>query len=160
MMNGIGSSFMKKRLIRMPTIPRIRMLAERRDQETIVADCANRAADTKVSTASRAVQGTVDDLLRRVRDDPAFDPGDELILESAPPAAAATRGRSGTARVLWWRPDALEAETVSEAAGYLLVAEGYAPGWSAAVDGRPVGQVRWGFVKQGGQWRVKDAPLP
>ena len=61
MMNGIGSSFMKKRLIRMPTSPRTRMLAERRDQETIVADLAKRAADTKVSTASRAVQGTKGD---------------------------------------------------------------------------------------------------
>lgn len=27
-------------------------------------------------------------------------------------------------------------------------------------DGRAAGQVRWSFVKQGDQWRVKEAPLP
>src|SRR5512136_2977691 len=58
MMKGIDSPFKTNLLISIPITPNTRMFMVSNDQETRVAFCANRAAATKVSTASRAVQGT------------------------------------------------------------------------------------------------------
>ena len=67
--------------------------------------------------------------------DPAFDPAREVILPrpapSGPPSCPA-----GTARIVARRPDRVRIETEAAAAGYLVTADAYDPGWTAAVDGR------------------------
>jgi hypothetical protein len=67
--------------------------------------------------------------------DPAFDLRGEIVLPSGvghPP----TPGFDGDVAVLSDRPDRLQVSARADSAGYLVVLDGYAPGWRARVDGR------------------------
>jgi hypothetical protein len=74
-----------------------------------------------------------DDVLSTVLD-PAFDPGSEVVLADARPAAAPAPGRD-TVRVVSRRLDSLELEARLGTPGVLVILEGYDPGWRATVDG-------------------------
>lgn len=71
--------------------------------------------------------------------DPTFDPSREVLLprEAMPPRAEGQPPFTGSARILGRRTGALELETDSDGAGYVVVTEAWFPGWRAAVDGRP-----------------------
>jgi hypothetical protein len=65
--------------------------------------------------------------------DPAFDPGSEVILEGGERIGAA--GFQGHTQVLWRRSDALAVATEGSHPGYLVVVELHDRGWRARVDG-------------------------
>ena len=86
------------------------------------------------------------DFVRRVFEDPSFDPLQEVLLpradaDLAPPMPNPALA-PGSARILTLKPDAIEVETEAARDGYLVVTEGFAPGWRATVDGRPAPIVR------------------
>jgi len=70
-----------------------------------------------------------------------FDPRREVLLSggepSAPPPSFAAQ-----VRTLEWRPDRIRLEAALGQPGYLVLAEGYDPGWSARLDGRAVPVLR------------------
>jgi hypothetical protein len=67
--------------------------------------------------------------------EPAFDPTVEVVLENAPE----TTGTPGAARALVEREDTgrIELSLSTPAAGTLVIAQSYYPGWQARVDGEP-----------------------
>jgi hypothetical protein len=68
---------------------------------------------------------------------PGFDPAVEVLLDvSADPETPGVF--KGTARLVAARPDFLRVEAELSGPGYLVLAEGYDPGWLATLDGRPV----------------------
>ena len=71
----------------------------------------------------------------RILTDPGFDPAREVLLAAGQPSQAAP-GFQGEARIADWRPDRLRVEGRLDHAGYIVLAEGYDPGWSARVDGQ------------------------
>ena len=71
----------------------------------------------------------------RILADPGFDPAREVLLAAGRPSEAAP-GFHGEARIAEWRPDRLRVESRLDHAGYVVLAEGYDPGWSARVDGQ------------------------
>lgn len=98
----------------------------------------------------RAVEGERPvDLMRRVFEDPSFDPQRAVLLPGLAVSGAAPTDRSaeaGRARILALAPDAIEVETEAAADGYLVVTDGFAPGWWATVDGRPTPILRANVV--------------
>ena len=78
--------------------------------------------------------------------DPTFDPRTEVLLSSPPPPAAATSSESlvpaGESRVVEFRPDRVAIEARLEASGYVVLVDGYDPGWQATIDGRPTPVLR------------------
>jgi hypothetical protein len=79
-------------------------------------------------------------LLKLVRD-PAFDPGQLLLLEEPPDAAPlesvpTTAAASGQARITTYEPNRVTVEAQSSRPGFLLLLDTYFPGWEANVDGR------------------------
>ncbi len=84
-------------------------------------------------------------VVRRVYEDPSFDPRDEVILTRDDATAAPVEGRAGatgSARIVLLKPDLAEVETEADRDGYLVVVEGFAPGWRGTVDGRPARVLR------------------
>jgi hypothetical protein len=71
----------------------------------------------------------------RILTDAAFDPAREVVLAAGQPSEAPP-GFHGEARITDWRPDRLRVESRGNRAGYLVLAEGYDPGWRARVDGQ------------------------
>ncbi len=78
--------------------------------------------------------------------DPGFDPRRSVILEEAPagpagdpPAAGATAadGGEGSAAILEEAPERLRILARAPAPGYLVLADAFAPGWRATLDGSP-----------------------
>lgn len=67
---------------------------------------------------------------------PGFDPAVEVLLDAShdPETPAAF---TGMARVLEARADLLRVEAELSGPGYVVLAEGYDPGWLATLDGRP-----------------------
>ena len=68
-----------------------------------------------------------------------FDFRESVILESAPavdlqPPATNTLS---TATITAYQPDRVELETQSDSDGYLVLSDGYMPGWKAYLDGQP-----------------------
>jgi hypothetical protein len=63
-----------------------------------------------------------------------FDPRRMVLLHDAGPATAAP-GFEGTARIVSSRPDRLKVEAELSGHGYVVLTEGYDPGWRATVDG-------------------------
>jgi hypothetical protein len=79
-------------------------------------------------------------MLRVVRD-PAFDPGQMVLLEEQPDAAppesaASSEVASGEARITNYEPNRVTVETQSSRPGFLLLLDTHYPGWEASVDGR------------------------
>jgi hypothetical protein len=69
--------------------------------------------------------------------DPHADHQDAVVLAEGA-SVSSPMGFAGLARETGRRPDALEIEVEASAPGYLVLVEGYDPGWKASVDGRPV----------------------
>jgi hypothetical protein len=68
--------------------------------------------------------------------DPGFDPAREVILPDAP-ATPPDPGFSGQALLQERRPDRVRLEATLNGDGYVVLLDGYDPGWKATVDGRP-----------------------
>jgi hypothetical protein len=72
--------------------------------------------------------------------DPAFDPTREIVL---PEGLAAPAGPvPGSVTVVQARPDRVRLQADLQAPGYVVLLEGFAPGWRARVDGRPADVMR------------------
>jgi len=67
--------------------------------------------------------------------DPSFDPALEVVLAEGLPQRAGA-AFTGSSRILEIRPDRVRLETEASGAGYVVLVDGYDPGWSATVDGR------------------------
>jgi hypothetical protein len=70
-----------------------------------------------------------------------WSPGREVLLPSGAPIAA-PYGFTGTSRVVAERPDRVRLEATLSAPGYVVLLDGFAPGWRARVDGEPVAVAR------------------
>jgi hypothetical protein len=72
----------------------------------------------------------------------AFDPTSEVVLASGEALSGeASPAFKSSVREVGRRPDAISLEVDANAAGYVVLVEGYDPGWSASVDGQPTGVV-------------------
>ena len=67
-----------------------------------------------------------------------FDFKESVILENAPPVdlQPPTTSTLGTATITAYRPDRVELEAQSISDGYLVLSDGYMPGWKAYLDGQ------------------------
>jgi membrane protein YfhO len=68
--------------------------------------------------------------------DPGYDPQHAVLLAEAP-AESGKAGTAGSAAILEDRPERIRIQVRAEGAGYVVLADAYAPGWRALVDGRP-----------------------
>jgi Bacterial membrane protein YfhO len=73
--------------------------------------------------------------------DPAFDPRREVVLPQGPPATAPD-GFRGEARVVRESACRVRLDAELPADGYVVLVDGYDPGWRARLDGRPVPLLR------------------
>jgi len=93
-----------------------------------------------------------------------FIPGKTAVVEAAEtPPAAAPGPRS--ARIISYRPDEVVIEAECAQTALVVLADSYAPGWHAAVDGRPVEIVPANGVARGvfigaGRHRIVFSYLP
>ena len=74
-----------------------------------------------------------------------FDPARELILPRGVPVSAPAQP-PGRCRVVRWTPDGITVEADMDAAGYVVLADTYDPGWRTRVDGRAVALLRADFA--------------
>jgi hypothetical protein len=72
--------------------------------------------------------------------DPGFEPNREVVLPAGAPRAAAAS--PGISRILEMRPDQVRLEADLAEAGYVVLLDGYDPGWKASVDDQPVPVLR------------------
>ncbi len=68
---------------------------------------------------------------------PDFDPAALVLLESEEPLAPQAAPGAGNARVVVDEPEHVELELDVTSAGWLVLADRFAPGWNAWVDGKP-----------------------
>ncbi|HEU4402106.1 MAG TPA: hypothetical protein VFT43_08370 [Candidatus Polarisedimenticolia bacterium] len=75
--------------------------------------------------------------------DPAFDPRRTVLLEEVTVAAAwpgagdREEACAGRATITQEQPERLQVEIEAERSGYLVLADAWAPGWRARIDGTP-----------------------
>jgi hypothetical protein len=94
-----------------------------------------------------------DEAALRAMLDPAFDPARTVVLAESPPAvaavapASASSGMSSAVRLDRVGADRVRLEATLSAAGFVVLADAWTPGWSARVDGReaPVLRANVGF---------------
>jgi hypothetical protein len=86
-----------------------------------------------------------EDALRSLLD-PVFDLRTTVALDSEAPETSAD-DLTGTSWIATHRPDRVELSVQTSAAGFLVLLDGYDPGWEATVDGRPslVLRANYGF---------------
>ena len=65
--------------------------------------------------------------------DASFDPRQEVVLPTGAPAPA---GAAGTALIVGYRADRVTIASEAPAAGHVVLADTFASGWTATVDGR------------------------
>jgi hypothetical protein len=73
--------------------------------------------------------------------DPAFDPRREIVLPEGRPGAA-PEGFRGEVRIVRESASCVLLDAELAADGYVVLVDGYDPGWRARVDGRPVPLLR------------------
>ena len=78
--------------------------------------------------------------------DPAFDPENEVLIDgfTAPPPAVARS--SASVRVLQDDPERVRIGVETDHPGFLVLADSFAPGWKARVDGREEPLLRGNFL--------------
>jgi hypothetical protein len=74
--------------------------------------------------------------------DPAFDPHREVVLAGDVSPAPAAPGVTGQVRVVRHAPDEVQIEAELNGPGYVVLLDGYDPGWNATIDGRPTRVLR------------------
>ena len=74
--------------------------------------------------------------------DPAFDLRGEVIVPAESVAPSGPPGDAGAARIVRKRHDAVEIEADMCRDGYVVLLDGYAPGWRTTVDGLPATLVK------------------
>jgi Bacterial membrane protein YfhO len=74
--------------------------------------------------------------------DPRFDPAREVILPPGTVPVTVGTPVHGDCRIVDYRPDRGRFEVELDAPGYVVLADTYAPGWRATLDGGPVAIVR------------------
>lgn len=77
-----------------------------------------------------------------VMGDPRFDLRREIVLPETTPVHGAADGFLAATRVVSRRTNALDVEVEMSHPGWLVVVEGYEPGWTARADGEPVPLLR------------------
>jgi hypothetical protein len=87
--------------------------------------------------APRGVQATAAALVAS-----DFDPRTTVLLHDAPPPEAAASTGEGTVEVGEDAPERIALRTRSDAAGYVVLADAWFPGWDAELDGAPVPVLR------------------
>jgi hypothetical protein len=87
---------------------------------------------------ARVAQGP--DALRTLID-PAFDPAREVLLDEGAPRDP-PRGFGARVRIVSARADRALLEAEMEHPGFVVLTEGYDPGWRARIDGRPAPVLR------------------
>jgi hypothetical protein len=73
--------------------------------------------------------------------DPAFRPEAEVVL-AEPVREPGQAGPAGTSRIGEYRPDAVRLEVSLDRPGFVVLLEGFEPGWQARLDGRKVPLLR------------------
>ncbi len=87
-------------------------------------------------------------------DDPAFEPGDQVVLLADELAAAgqqeAAAGLSGmaagTVQISDYRPERVTVEASLDAPGALVLADAWYPGWQVSIDGQPAPLLRANYL--------------
>ena len=67
----------------------------------------------------------------------SLDPRSTAVVEGTLSFPPGTPGQPGRATVNRYSPERVDLVVEAERQSYLVIAEGYAPGWRAAIDGRP-----------------------
>jgi len=101
----------------------------------------------------------------RLPDGAPFAPGTLALVEAEAPLDLGPAAAGDRATVTRWSPNAIELETVSTAAAFLVLSEIDYPGWRASVDGAPAPLLRTNYVLRGvavpaGTHRVRLAFRP
>jgi hypothetical protein len=78
---------------------------------------------------------------------PDFEPRREIVADACPSSAAGDLFR-GTVGGVSGRPGWHRAEVTAEQPGFLVLVDGYDPGWKATVDGRPAPVLRANLLFQ------------
>jgi hypothetical protein len=68
---------------------------------------------------------------------PTVDPHTTAVVEHPVALPSPTRDGSGRLAVMSYKPERVELRVEAAEPSFLLAAEGYAPGWRAAIDGIP-----------------------
>jgi hypothetical protein len=68
--------------------------------------------------------------------DPAFDPSETVIIDGPP--VEPMPGASGELAIRQYEPERIVLDVAVDGAGYVVLSEGYFPGWTARVDGERV----------------------
>jgi hypothetical protein len=79
---------------------------------------------------------------------PTYDPRRAVVLTGGGRVLAGPDLDAGATPIRWWQdaPEAVEVEATLAAPGYLVLADNYAPGWEATVDGQPAALLRANVV--------------
>ena len=93
--------------------------------------------------------------------DPGFDPRTSVLIEAAPASAMGRAGDAaheagaarGEARIETDEPERIAVRVEAPASGYLVLADAYAPGWRARLDGAPAP-----VLKANGMFRAVALP--
>jgi hypothetical protein len=101
---------------------------------------------------SRARPAAYPDDLARSLADPGFDPAREVLLDGAPSEAASPEV-SADVRVLQDDPERVRIAVAAEGPGYVVLADAFAPGWQARLDG-----VKAGLLRADGLFRAVAVP--
>src|SRR5206468_1760225 len=88
-----------------------------------------------------------DEDLAAALSDPAYDPAGAVLLPSSSDgaddgAAVADGTPAGEAVINGETPERIAIRVRAERSGFVVLADAYAPGWRAALDGRPVPVLR------------------
>ena len=73
--------------------------------------------------------------------DPAFDPRREIVLPEGT-AGRESPGFQGSSRLVEERADRVVLETKTNAPGFVVLLDGFDPGWRARLDGQPAALLR------------------
>jgi hypothetical protein len=74
--------------------------------------------------------------------DPRYDPGREVLLDDAPPAPARPPEDAAHVAIAEDRPERIRLVVDAPRPGWVVLADAWAPGWRATVDGAPAAILR------------------
>lgn len=83
--------------------------------------------------------------------DPAFDPGQTVLLAEPIPVAAGTNQSVGDVSFVSYAPKHIVLKARTESPAVLLLNDKYDPAWQVSVDGKPASLLRCNFIMRGVQ---------